>query len=378
MPVVELDAASLDLPLSLSSSETSASTSSSASNDEAGNNPLDDYMSPTYSSSYSVASDSDVESDESLGSSNNSFKLLDKIKQSSNKLNLRFLKRGRNKGVNTRTQKTSGNSCDIYKGGERTFATLTESFSSEDLSGLERSLPMIKGPISFESKEELDPGYYDVDGQYDDFEWAALAVPKGFNRIGSADTGLNAQIALTSPRASRVTEMMARFGVDGSSMISPGLNSDNSSDFGEEESRDFSLLDADGGQNDNSDIDDDNDSEGASIVSDDSVEDYTELDTFAALAGAVYQIGACNYKGFLEGYDDDEDDDSVGSDNLVSNDHQKRGRSRVPRTPPSDFDFVQQSKIFFGFADKESAHRTSSSGGKKTFLQSMFSSYVHG
>lgn len=382
MPVVELDAASLDRPISVSSSETSDSTNSSASNDEANSNVMDGDGSPTYSSSvasYSDSSspDSDDESNESLGSSNNSFKLLDKIKQTSNKLNMKFLRRGRKKDVNTWKQTNCGDISEPHKGEDRTFATLTETFSSQDVSEMDRSLPMITGPIPFESKDEIDPSYYDLDGQYDDFEWTAVAVPKGFKRVESTDTGLDAQIALTSPCAYRVTEMMARFGVDGSSMASPGFNSDNSSDFGEEESRDVSLLDTDGEQSrsDNNESDDENYSEGDSIVSDGSVEEYTELDALAALAGAVYQIGSCNYKGILDGYDDDID--SLGSDDVIENNQQRRGRSRIPRTPPSDFNLFQQSKKFFGFVDKKSAKSTGSQGGNKTFLQSMFSSYVH-
>lgn len=379
MPVVELDAASLDQPLSLSSSETSASTNSSDSNREADSNLLDDDRSPTYSSSassYSVSSSSELdgESDESVDSSKNSFKLLDKIKQTSNKLNMKFLRRGRKKDANTWTRKTSGNNGDIHKLGEHTFTTLTETFSSQDLSEMERANPIIKEPISFESKHEIDPNYYDVDGQYDEYEWTAVAVPKGFKRAESTDTGLHAQIALTSPSASRVTEMMARFGADKSPMISPRANSDYSSDFEEEGSRDVSLLDTDGEHSrfDGSESDIDNDSEGASVISGETVEEYSDLDALAALAGAVYQIGSCNYKGILDGYDND----SIGSEDPHESDRHRRGRSRAPRTPPSHLNFVEQSKNFFGFTENTSTKNASSQGGNKTFLQSMFSSYV--
>ena len=374
MPVVELDAASLDQPLSLSSSETSASTNSSASNDEGNQNVLHD-RSPTYSSSASSYSGSssyemDDESDGSVGSSKNPFKLLDKIKQTSNKLNMKFLRRGRKKDINTWERKSSGTGFDNHKLGDSTLTTLTETFSSQDLSELGRSNPVIKEPVSFESKDAIDPGYYDVDEQYDEYEWA-VAVPKGFKRVESTDTGLNAQIALTSPSAYRVTEMMARFGAEKSPMISPQANSDYSSDFEEDGSRDVSLIDEQS-RCDGSETDVDNDSEAASVISNETIEDYSDLDALAALAGAVYQIGSCNFKGILDGYDDD----SVCSEELNANDLYRRGRSKAPRTPPSDFDFVQESKNFFGFTDT-STKNSSSQGGNKTFLQSMFSSYVH-
>lgn len=373
MPVVELDAASLDQPLSLSSSETSASTNSSGSSDERNHNMLHS-RSPTYSSSASSYSESssnerDDESDESVGSSKNSFKLLDKIKQTSNKLNMKFLRRGRKKDVNTWERKLSGNISEIHKLGDNTITTLTETFSSHDLSEMERSNQVIKEPISFESKDAIDPGYYDVDEQYDEYEWA-VAVPKGFKRTESSDTGLNAQIALTSPSASRVTEMMARFGADKSPMISPRANSDYSSDFEEDGSRDVSLIDEQS-RFDGSESDIDNDSEVASVISNETIEDYSDLDALAALAGAVYQIGSCNFKGILDGYDDD----SICSEDLNANDRHRRGRSTAPRTLQSDLNFVQQSKNFFGFTDV-STKDASSQSGNKSLLQSMFSSYV--
>jgi hypothetical protein len=377
MPVVELDAASLDQPLSSSSSETSASSNSSNSNDEVNNHLLDDERSASYSSSASSYSGpTDCESDEeSAASSKNSFKLLDKIKQTSNKLNMKFLKRGRKKDVTTWKRKLSENEGNIHKQGENTFTTLTETFSSQDQSEMERSNSHYKEPVSFESKDAIDPAYYDVDEQYEEYEWTAVAVPKGFQCIESADTGLNAQIALTSPSASRVTELMAKFGANKSPMISPRANSDYSSDFEEEGSRDVSLLDTDGEHSrfDGSESDvEDEASEFASVVSDGTIEDYSDIDALAALAGAVYQISSCNYKGLFDGYDDD----SIGSEDLNANDKHVRGRSRIPRTPPAELDFIQKSKSFFGFTDLPSK-KVNTQDGNRTFLQSMFSSYIH-
>ncbi|GAX21317.1 hypothetical protein FisN_1Lh152 [Fistulifera solaris] len=376
MPVVELDTASLDQPLSSSSSET-ASSDSSVSNDQLNNHLLDDERSTSYSSSGSSYSDhTDCESDEeSVGSSKNSFKLLDKIKQTSNKLNMKFLKRGRKKDVTTWKRKSFENEDNIHKQEENTFTTLTETFSSQDQSEIERSNPHFQEPVSFESKNAIDPVYYDVDEQYDDYEWTAVAVPKGFPCIESADTGLNAQIALTSPSASRVTELMAKFGANKSPMISPRANSDYSSDFEEEGSRNVSLLDTDGEHSrfDGSESDvEDEASDFASVISDGTIEDYSDIDALAALAGAVYQISACNYKGLFDGYDDD----SIGSEDLNASDKHTRGRSRVPRTPPVELDFIQKSKNFFGFTDSPSKN-VKTQEVNKTFLQSMFSSYIH-
>jgi hypothetical protein len=407
MTVIQLDNATLDKSSSLESASSSESESSSGSEGSSSESSTETTTSDISAVSKVISSESSKDSSGSSehasdtsqsgsSASKSSFNLLDTIKRSSNKLNREFKKRVKANGSSTSIGTKSG------KGGGLTFATITESLSAsseEMMESMTKTFAMFKPPESnvgsvAESRQDFESKNYDLDEDDEEYDWTAVAVPRGFHDGAPSD---HSSAIMCPPSVRRDRLLAGRSGEDEtrieSPLHSPRSESSDDSSIGEEDgSRAVSLLDTTDSRDYASNSDgegsgSDSDEEGDTPRSTDSVmyEDYLEMDALAAISGVVYQIGSCNFRDLKADFAADllDDDYSVGS-GVFPTTETPRGRSTCPRTPPpmmhlleQSKGYLEQSKSYLGLSDdsdqRNEIKAVETPQARTNFFQSMFS-----
>jgi hypothetical protein len=293
----------------------------------------------TASSSQSAASDGSTLSDStsSSASSKSSFNILDSIKRSSLRINSEMKKR-----INFDLSKGKDGGLGLA------MASITESMSmssDEMAEAVTKTFSIFKG-ISEESRQEDDLDDDDDDGTIETFEVA-----------------LSERSSLLSPseRAERLlerlmTSIQSKSPQEESDVESPlhslASDCDDSSDDEGQGSRVMSLLDRkDSGDHAQFELDRDgsgSDSDGGSPSSTET--NFNEFpdeleDALAAIGGAVYRLGSCNFQNLNSGF---EDDFSIAAfpANLAQKARNALSRREVEivpvDTPPKNKDFFEE------------------------------------